>query len=230
MKKKLLIVEDEKHIAIGLVANFELLGYEVHLVEDGSKVLEAYREFKPDIMILDLMLPGLSGFEVLAQIRKTETNLPILVLSAKNSEKSRIRSLVEGSDDFLAKPFSLDELILRVERLLKWTESTTKIAEKPTYFAINSHTVDLGSGEVTGTNASFYLTEQELRLFQVFIENDGKILSREQLLEQAWGYSKGIETRTVDNFIVRLRKYFEIDPKNPKHFINKRARGYLFKI
>jgi len=228
MNKKLLIVEDEKHLAVGLQTNFELQGYQVTVAEDGPRGLALFEKWKPDIIILDLMLPGIDGLEVLSQIRKTDPFLPILVLSAKNEDENRVLCLANGSDDFLAKPFNLDELVLRVKRLMKWTESSRN-KRRATTFELGPYKINLHNGSVTGRGKKFDLTEQELKLFQVFVDNEAEVLSREELLRSAWGYSKGVETRTVDNFIVRLRKYFEPDPNNPKLFMNKRNRGYLFK-
>lgn len=231
MTKKVLVVEDEKHIAQGLRMNLSRVGYEVQLCHNGNKALELWKSYSPDLIILDLMLPGLDGFKVLENIRLYDERLPILILSARDAVEDKIRCLKKGVDDYLAKPFDLDEFLLRVDRILKraeWTKEA-EIKEKfPGKIYFGNCWVDFDIQTGHGTEGEFELTMQELKLLKVFYQNQGEILSRKFLLENAFGYSLDVSSRTVDNFIVRLRKYFEEDPKKPRHFKSKRAMGYTF--
>ena len=232
-KKKILIVEDEKHIAEGLRFNLARKGYELKVTYDGITALDEWKIFEPDLIILDLMLPEMDGFKVLEHIRLDDDRLPVLILSARDAVEDKVRCLKKGVDDYLSKPFDLDELLLRVEGILKraeWAKKDDKpkviLPEKYEFgdFWVNfkSHRAKtLEDGEID-------LTIQELKLLKVFFLNKDKVLSRKFLLENAFGYSIDVSSRTVDNFIVRFRKYFEDNPKNPTHFVSKRAMGYIF--
>lgn len=234
--KKILIVEDDRHIAEGLQLNLSLKGYEVVIAENGASGLAKWREWKPDLIVLDIMLPGVDGLTVLQKIRSEDEKLPVLILSARSTAEDRVRGLAHGVDDYMVKPFVLEELLLRVDRLLtrvSWGRSgrgraggVAARSQKTLSFGRNR--VDLETGEAECAAGSIRLTDQELKLLKVFAENPGQPLPRKQLLEAGWGYSRFTSTRTVDNFIVRLRKYFEADPRSPRHFISIRSKGYLF--
>jgi len=231
MSKKILVVEDEKHLAEGLKLNLSLKGYETQMAHDGLEALDKWKSFNPDLIILDLMLPELDGFKVLEEIRLHSERLPILILSAKDTAEDKIRCLKKGVDDYMAKPFDLDEFLLRIERILQRAEWSAKNEPKEPIlkrveFGVNW--VDFDERKGHGVNGDVVLTLQELKLLKVLFTNEEKMLSRQFLLENAFGYSYDASSRTVDNFIVRFRKYFEIDPKNPSHFISKRAVGYVF--
>lgn len=236
MKKKVLIAEDERHLAEGLKLNLTLQGHEVLHAENGIETLQKWREWKPDLVLLDIMMPGLDGFSVLEEIRKVDKKLPILILSAKDAARDKVKALSKGVDDYLAKPFDLDELLLRVERLLirsDWNESEEVEEGKVEVYAGDSYSfsntvIDFIKLQATIEGKSVQLTEQEVKLLQVFISNKGIPLSRKELLESAWGYDGETSTRTVDNFIVRFRKYFEKDPKKPVIFKSLRSVGYIF--
>jgi len=234
MKKRVLIIEDDRHIAEGLQLNLVMQGYEVEVAADGPTGLQQWKEWRPHLIVLDIMLPGIDGLDVLKNIRLEDERLPVLILSAKAMAEDKIKGLALGVDDYLTKPFHLEEFLLRVKRLLTrfaWENSDaggrdfTLIA--PAYsFGNNSinfttHTAKCASGTIT-------LTEIEEKLLKLFIVNRGKPLSRRQLIEMVWGYEGDIQTRTVDNFIVRFRKYFEEDPKNPVFFKTCRSVGYVF--
>jgi two-component system alkaline phosphatase synthesis response regulator PhoP len=235
-KSRILIVEDDAHIAEGLKLNLSLQGYEAAIADNGTEGLRQWREFNPHMIVLDIMLPGLDGLAVLRHIRLEDEKLPVLILSAKGEPDDRIKGFSCGVDDYLAKPFRLEEFLLRVERLLtraSWnrdhltTTDQTEHAEIQKY-TFGGNTIDFTTLTAVCRQGTIQLTEQEARLLRVFIANRGKPLSRKTLLEVGWGYSGVITTRTVDNFIVRLRKYFEEDPQNPLYFQSLRSVGYRF--
>lgn len=232
MTKKILIVEDEKHIAEGLRFNLAKQGYEVTICHTGVKALDIWQALKPDLIILDLMLPEIDGFQVLENIRLYDERLPILILSARDAVEDKIRCLKKGVDDYMAKPFDLDEFLLRVEGIIKRAAWATPLEdEKETFaqkFEFAGFWIDFKIHKGMSLEGEIELTIQELKLLKVFIQNEGKVLSRKFLLENAFGYSMDVSSRTVDNFIVRFRKYFEEDAKRPKHFKSKRAMGYIF--
>lgn len=231
MTKKILVVEDEKHLAEGLKLNLTMSGYEVQLAHDGIGALKQWKDYVPDLIILDLMLPELDGFRVLEEVRLHNDRLPILILSAKDTVEDKIRCLKKGVDDYMSKPFDLDEFLLRIDRILQraeWSAKNDPPTPKLERVEFGSNWVDFEERKGNGANGEVTLTLQELKLLKVLIENEGEMLSRQFLLENAFGYSYDASSRTVDNFIVRLRKYFEADPKNPSHFISKRAVGYVF--
>jgi DNA-binding response OmpR family regulator len=236
-KKRILVIEDEHHIAEGLQLNLSLQGYDVRLAFNGVSGLQEWKEWRPDLVVLDIMLPGIDGLSVLQSIRLESEMVPILILSAKTEVDYKVKGLAYGVDDYLTKPFSLEEFLLRVERLLKrasWSRNShsavdaDSIIDKDVYSFGDNHidfktltATTCGSGKIS-------LTEQEVKLLKLFIAYQGTPLSRRQLLQIGWGYSKRTSTRTVDNFIVRFRKYFEKTPKNPAHFKSIRSIGYVF--
>ncbi|MGK5094001.1 response regulator transcription factor [Deltaproteobacteria bacterium TL4] len=235
-KKRVLVIEDEQHIADGLQLNLSLQGYEVLVAEDGLSGLQKWKEFSPDLIVLDLMLPAMDGLAVLQNIRLKNERIPILILSAKGTSDDKVKGFTYGVDDYLSKPFNLDEFLLRVERLLNrssWnsadeTENQTKLASKIKTYNFGTNKIDFELSTAYCQSGIIILTEQEIKLLKLFIVNRGIPLSREKLLEIGWGYSHNTSTRTVDNFIVRLRKYFEVKPQDPVYFKSLRAVGYLF--
>jgi len=235
-KKRVLVVEDESHISEGLKLNLSLKGYDVMIAADGSAALRRWKEWVPDLIVLDIMLPRIDGFSVLRKIRLEDERIPILILSAKGSSDDKIKGLSYGVDDYLAKPFNLDEFLLRVDRLAargEWTRERSdsknrEISSLPRFYNFGKNSIDFQTLEARSPSGQITLTEQEARLLRLFINNRGKPLSRKKLLEIGWGYARGTTTRTVDNFIVRFRKYFERDPKKPVHFKSLRSVGYIF--
>jgi two-component system alkaline phosphatase synthesis response regulator PhoP len=232
-KKRILIIEDDSHIAEGLKLNLSLQGYEVDIAPDGVSGLQKWKTGQPHLIILDIMLPGIDGFSILRSIRLLDERLPILILSAKGSSEDRVKGLSYGVDDYLAKPFNLEEFLLRVERLLarvSWAAGMGDLesAVLPRTYAFGGNRIDFGSSTADCRAGRITLTEQEVKLLKLFIANRGKPLTRKQLLEIGWGYTGVIATRTVDNFIVRLRKYFEDDPRQPVYFRSLRSVGYIF--
>ncbi|ATH08202.1 DNA-binding response regulator [Halobacteriovorax marinus] len=236
MSKKVLIVEDEKHLAEGLKLNLTLQNYTVEHADNGILALQKWREWSPDLILLDIMMPGLDGISVLEEIRKEDQKIPILILSAKDGTGDKVKALSKGVDDYLAKPFDLEELLLRVERLLlrsNWSNPDKEDNEQEDYFCAESFSfsnidIDFIKLQANVGTKVIQLTEQEVKLLQVFIAHQEIPLSRKELLEKAWGYDGETSTRTVDNFIVRFRKYFEKDPKNPVIFKSLRSVGYVF--
>ncbi|HOG16813.1 MAG: Alkaline phosphatase synthesis transcriptional regulatory protein PhoP [Syntrophaceae bacterium PtaU1.Bin231] len=231
-RQRILIIEDDAHIAEGLKLNLSLQGYEVTIAADGVSGLQKWKEWRPDLIVLDIMLPRIDGFSVLQSIRLKDERFPILILSAKGAPDDRVRGFSLGTDDYMAKPFNLEEFLLRVERLLtrvSWTngggEGGTAVPES---YNFGGNRIDFATLTAECRAGRIVLTEQEARLLRLFISHRGKPLSRKTLLEIGWGYTGETTTRTVDNFIVRLRKYFEDDPQNPVYFKSIRAVGYVF--
>jgi two-component system alkaline phosphatase synthesis response regulator PhoP len=235
-KTRILIIEDDAHIAEGLKLNLSLQGYETAIAGSGTDGLRMWKEWNPYLIVLDIMLPGLDGLSVLRHIRLEDERLPVLILSAKGAPDDRIKGFSYGVDDYLAKPFNLEEFLLRIDRLLtrlSWSHTSSPIegAEGPTAekkYLFGGNSIDFTTMTAECRQGTIQLTEQEVRLLRIFIAHRGKPLSRKFLLEVGWGYSGVTTTRTVDNFIVRLRKYFEDDPQNPVYFRSLRSIGYLF--
>jgi len=235
-EKRILVVEDDAHIAEGLKLNLALKGYDVAIAPDGVSALREWKAWKPHLIVLDIMLPGINGLSVLRNIRLEDERLPILILSAKSEPEYKVKGLSYGVDDYLAKPFNLDELLLRVERLMaraSWSreggiESAQASAQTGNTYAFGGNVIHFDQFTADCKCGRVSLTELEVKLLKLFIANRGKPLSRNQLLELGWGYTGATPTRTVDNFIVRFRKYFETDPREPVFFRSLRSVGYVF--
>lgn len=229
--KKILVIEDEKHIAEGIKFNLTKQGYEIELCFNGIDAVNNWKKINPDMIILDLMLPELDGFKVLEHIRLYNEKIPILILSARDAVEDKIRCFKKGVDDYMSKPFDLDEFLLRIERNLQrsqWHKQEDEVELDFENTKLGRFNIDFDKQLAVSENESIELTMQELRLLKVFFQNPDKMLSRKFLLENAFGYSANANSRTVDNFIVRFRKYFEENPKKPVHFKSKRAMGYQF--
>ncbi len=227
-EKKILLVEDEKHLAKGLTFNLKREGYKVTLAEDGAAAIDCLGKDEFDMMILDLMLPKMSGMEVIKKVRETNIRFPVLMLTAKSNDEDRTLGFEAGADDYLTKPFHLPELLLRVKGILRrkdWYEEPVRNLE---YFEFDNMWVDFKTGKAKGCEGEFYLTTKEVLVMILLITNRGKVVTREELLEKVWGYSPNTETRTVDNFISRLRKYFEKKPQKPRYIVTIREKGYQF--
>lgn len=231
---KVLIIDDEIHIAEGIKLNLELSGHEVHIKENGLLGVKEWKQWNPDIIILDLMMPIMDGYMTLEKIREEDKKIPILVLSAKDAVKDKVKCLSRGVDDYLSKPFSLEEFLLRIDRLLlrsSWgLEEASVVRNIPDEIIFGKNRVNFKLNKAFKNDEEINLTLQEINLLEVFVQNIGLPLSRSELLQQGWGYSQETSTRTVDNFIVRFRKYFEEDPKNPVYFKSVRSIGYVFNL
>lgn len=225
---KILLVEDEESLAISLEFNLQEEGYAVTWVKDGRRALEQIDDANFDLIILDIMLPYVDGFTVAARIREQDSRIPVLFLTARTTTKDRIKGLKAGADDYLTKPFHLEELLLRVQGMLKrkaWYKDENK--ELPVYHFGNNE-VNFKNLLCKAGDKKIRLTSHEALLLRYLIDNKGQVVSRKELLEKVWNISSEIETRTVDNFIARLRKYFEADPDNPVFIKSVRGVGYIF--
>ena len=225
---KILLVEDDPHLAKGLRFNLEREGYEIFLVDNGVSALDQLREKDFDLIILDLMLPKMGGLEVARTIRETNIRFPILMLTAKSSKKDREIGLEAGADDYLTKPFHLPELLLRVKGILRRSEWYKEPVNDQDIFRFAKMWINFGTGKAKGVEGEFYLTTKEALVMKLLVGKKGDVVSREELLEKVWGYDPQTETRTVDNFISRLRKYFEKRPQEPVHILTVREKGYQF--
>lgn len=231
-KAHILIVEDDAHIAEGLKLSLGLNGYSVSVAVDGADGLAQWKKVTPDLIVLDIMLPVIDGLTLLQSIRLEDSRLPILILSAKATPEDVIRGLTFGVDDYLTKPFNLEEFLLRVERLLtraNWAngdKASTDDSDNELRFGNNR--VDFATQTAWHGTEEITLTDQEAKLLKLFAANPNKVLARSVLLEVGWGYTRTVSSRTIDNFMVRLRRYFEKNPKKPAHFKSIRAKGYLF--
>jgi len=233
-RKHVLIVEDEKHLAMGVKYNLEAEGYRVTWVEDGPTAIRLIEadHYAFDMMILDLMLPGMSGYAVCQTLREQGIFLPILILSARSLPEDRARGFDCGANQYLTKPFDLDELLARVKNLLKLH---TQVQPAPVVAPVKISQIDFGRAsinfetyEVRVEDREVKMTHKELQLLRYFVENQGRVISRQELLAEVWDMSGEMQTRSVDQFMLRLRKIFEIDPAKPKHFLTLRDAGYRF--
>lgn len=232
-RQHLLVVEDEQHLAFIIKYNLEAEGYEVTVVGDGPAALAKVEEdpIGIDLLILDLMLPGMSGYAVCQSLREEGYELPILMISARTLSEDRIRGYQVGTDAYLQKPFELDELLAMVRRLLQRstrrpTANSERLSDNICEFG--RARINFDTFEATVAGEPVRLTHTEMKLLRYFVEREGSVVSRAQLLEDVWGMSKAPTTRTVDNFIVKLRKTFELDPASPRHFLSVRGAGYRF--
>ena len=228
-KLKLLIVEDEQAIVRGLSDLFIFHGYEVEVAMDGLEGLEMAISGEYALVLLDVMLPSLDGFNVCDKIREHDLNQPIIMLTAKTSEEDIITGLSLGADDYIAKPFSVRELVLRVESVLKRSRKLKKQAD----YLVVGNTIKIDVANLMGkrdnqADAALAFTRREVEMLQYLQENNDRPVSREELLEQIWGYDKAahIETRTVDSHVAKLRRKIEIDSKNPQFLVTVRGEGY----
>jgi two-component system, OmpR family, alkaline phosphatase synthesis response regulator PhoP len=228
-KYSILLVEDEENLHEALKLNLEMENYEVSSAFNGTEALNMIKQEYFDLLVLDIMIPEIDGLTVCETIRVQQNNVPILILSAKDSGADRVLGLKKGADDYLTKPFNLEELILRVKILI---EKNIKIVDKSvdleTYsFGIN--TINFKTLEAQGVNSqTFNLSKKEIMLVKLMIEHDGQVVPREKILQTVWGYNVYPTTRTIDNFILSFRKYFEEDSRNPRYFHSIRGIGYKF--
>jgi DNA-binding response OmpR family regulator len=236
----ILIVEDEKHLADGLRFNLEAEGYDVETVADAESALRLLltekREF--DAVVLDVMLPGKDGFEVATQLRGAGNFVSVLMLTARNRPEDVLRGFESGADDYLPKPFELSVLIARLHALLRRREwlrqdrvqevSTVTTPPSPQLFSFAGRTIDFESLELRTPTQRVRLTLMEADLLRYLIKHEGKVVSRKAMLEDVWGLREDTDTRAIDNFVVRLRKYLEDEPGNPRHLLTVRGVGYRF--
>jgi len=227
-ESKILLVEDEETLAVGLEFNLVEEGYLVEWAKDGREAVSLFESDNFDLIILDIMLPYLDGFEIAKIVRKANPQMPILMLTARTSKGDMVKGLELGADDYITKPFHLKELLLRVKGMLKrkaWYQQT--VLNEPVY-SFGRNDINFENLKCKCGNKEFKLTPQEAMVLKYLIINKGKIVSRKELLEKVWHLNPDIETRTVDIFISRLRNYFEEDPSNPVYIKSVRGAGYIF--
>lgn len=223
MKTKILLVEDEKTLSEVITMNLELEGYMVQAINNGVNAIAEIQANFYDLILLDVMLPGMNGFEICKLVREQNKQTPILILSAKSESNDKITGLSLGADDYLAKPFDLRELLLRVKALLKRT-----MVDSSHTINFGKNSVDLMAGQAYNGVEYKTLTKLEKDLLQLLISRQGQVVSRKDILSKVWGYDVQINTRTLDNFILGFRKFFEEDSRNPRHFQSVWGVGYKF--
>lgn len=227
----ILLVEDEENLQEALKLNLELEGFEVTGCFDGNSALKYVQKEHFDLIILDVMLPEIDGITVCETIRLSHPDIPILILSAKNSSADRVLGLKKGADDYLTKPFNLEELLLRVKKLLRKGKQIQEKQPLPEIYQFGKNKIDFKALECTGrTGKKLALTKKEAMLLKLLIENKNEVVTREKILQSVWGYNVYPTTRTIDNFILNFRKYFEEDSRKPQYFHSVRGVGYKFTI
>lgn len=228
-KISILLVEDEENLHEALKLNLELEGYEVTSAFDGAAALKAVQGEYFDLIILDVMLPEMDGINVTETIRISNNEVPILILSAKNSSADRVLGLKKGADDYLTKPFNLEELLLRVHKLINKNQKLLDKTSIGDSYTFGNNIIDFKAQQATGyTGDKIELSKKETMLLKLLIENKNEVVPREKILQSVWGYNVYPTTRTIDNFILNFRKYFEEDSRNPKYFHSVRGVGYKY--
>ncbi len=223
---RILLVEDEENIREAVKLNLELEDYEVVATGEGRQALQLVGGQHFDLIILDIMLPEVNGLEICEQIRLTNREVPIIFLTARDSAPDRIAGLRKGADDYLTKPFNLEELLLRIYNLLRRSHKQVEVAADS--YAFGGNRVNFKTFEALGQEGPFLLTRKEAMLLKLLIDRHGEVVSRHQILQSVWGYDVFPSTRTIDNFILSFRKYFEEDPRQPRYFHSVRGVGYRF--
>jgi DNA-binding response OmpR family regulator len=231
---RILVVEDEGHIAQGLRFNLEAEGHSVQIAEDGESALDRMlvKSELFDLVLLDVMLPGKDGFTVARELRQQQNFAPILMLTARGRPEDVLKGFESGADDYLPKPFNLDILVARVGGLLRrknWLQTANEaVPSQADEFSFAGKTVDFQKLQLRNGQQVFQLTLMETELLRYLIRNSGRPVSRKEILEQVWGLKEDTDTRAIDNFIVRLRRYIEGDPTKPRHLLTVRGLGYQF--
>ncbi len=241
---RVLVVEDEAHLAQGLRFNLEAEGYSAEIVGDGEAATDRLLDKKEnfDAIVLDIMLPGKDGFSVVSELRAARNYVPVLMLTARGSPEDVLKGFAAGADDYLAKPFDLSILLARLQGLLRrsqWMHGGQKpdsanlasdangVGDFGT-FSFDGKTIDFGTLELRAADSVIHLTLMESELLRHMVRNDGRVVSRKQILEEVWGLHEDTDTRAIDNFMVRLRRYIEDDPAQPRHLLTVRGVGYRF--
>jgi len=223
--KTILIIEDDVSILRGLKDNLEYEGYSVITEANGENGLNTARKSSADLILLDIMLPGINGFEICRKIKKEKPDLPIIMITARGSEMDKVGGLDLGADDYLTKPFSIPELLARIRAVLRRSNPDQNALEK---YSFGNAILDFRKFYASFKGNEVNLSSKEFAIMEYFIQNKGKVLHRHDMLNKVWGYDVMPTTRTVDNFILDLRKKLEVDPSNPKHIISVRGVGYKF--
>lgn len=225
---RILIVEDEQHLADGLKFNLDAEGYTAEVVDTGEAALERLTgpgRDSYDLVVLDVMLPGKDGFAVVTELREAKRFVPVLILTARGRPEDVIKGFAAGADDYLPKPMELAILLARINGLIRrstWSRQSTDT------FTFAERTIDFDALEIRVGDRAFPLTLMEANLLRYLIEHEGKAVSRKAMLEDVWSLREDTDTRAIDNFIVRLRRYIEVDPSDPRHLLTVRGVGYRF--
>ena len=242
---RVLVVEDEAHLAQGLQFNLEAEGYSAEVVGDGEAATDRLLNKKEnfDAIVLDIMLPGKDGFSVVSELRAARNYVPVLMLTARGQPEDVLKGFAAGADDYLPKPFDLSILLARLQGLLRRSQwmragkgspgdtepaSDSRGVSDFGTFSFNGKTIDFGTLELRTADNVIHLTLMESELLRHLVRNDGRVVSRKQILEEVWGLHEDTDTRAIDNFIVRLRRYIEDDPAQPRHLLTVRGVGYRF--
>jgi len=220
---RLLVIEDNADLAYGLRNNLEIEGYEVEVAGDGARGLERVRAARPDLVILDLMLPELDGFRVLRAMRAEALAMPVLILTARGEESDKVRGLKLGADDYVTKPFGLLELLARVEALLR---RNAPALPRPPAEQFGDVAIDRATRNVLRSGLPVDLAPKEYDLLLALFDRDGAVVSRLELMRRVWGYSDAVVTRTIDTHVAELRRKLEEDPARPRHILTVRKVGY----
>jgi two-component system, OmpR family, alkaline phosphatase synthesis response regulator PhoP len=227
----ILVVEDEENLQDALKLNLELEGYEVSTASDGAEALKKVNQEYFDLIILDIMLPEIDGISVCETIRLKNTQLPILMLSARTSSADRILGLKKGADDYLTKPFNLEELLLRIHKLIRKNKKIQDKSNVEDLYTFGNNTIDFNAQQALNSKGEqIELSLKEVMLLKLLIANKNEVVSREKILQSVWGYQVFPTTRTIDNFILNFRKYFEADSREPRYFHSVRGVGYKFTV
>jgi len=226
MKEKILIIEDEEDLVKGLKLNLQGEGYEVDWAYDGREGLLKAQEATPDLIVLDIMLPKMDGLEVCRELRQKNIGIPIIMLTAKGEEIDKVVGLEVGADDYLTKPFSIRELLARIKALLRRANREEKSV--PKVYRFGEVEIDFATFKVRRKGEEFELTSLEVEILKHLVSHQGKVVTREALLDKVWGYDKFPTTRTIDNHILKLRKKIEDDPSHPRHIFSVYGEGYRF--
>jgi two-component system alkaline phosphatase synthesis response regulator PhoP len=228
MELRILLAEDEENLRDAIKLNLEMEGYEVVCAKHGTEAVKKLEQQRFNLAILDVMMPEMNGFDVCRHIRLTDAHLPILFLTAKDSSQDKINGLKLGGDDYITKPFNLEELLLRVRVLVKHSMKGIKHESEVTSHKFGDNSVNYITYQAQGVNGAIQLTKKEVMLIKLLIDRKGEVVSRNDILQQVWGYDVYPSTRTIDNFILNFRKYFEKDQRHPVHFQSVRSVGYKF--
>ena len=223
--KRILIIEDDPAIQRGLMDALTAEHFDIHVSGDGSEGLKTAQQKRVDLIILDIMLPGMNGFEICRELRSKGTDIPILMLTGKGEEMDKVLGLELGADDYLTKPFSIRELVARVKALLRRQSHIDQAIEEASFGNIH---IDFAKQEALRGSKNLHLTSREFDLLKFMIAREGKVISRSTLLDEVWGYEQTPTTRTIDNFILSLRKKIEVNPSKPKHLLTVHTSGYKF--
>jgi DNA-binding response OmpR family regulator len=228
VRQRILVIEDEQSIGLAVRDELEFEGYDVDLIEDGSAGLQAVLDDPPDLIVLDLMLPGMSGFEICRELRRRELTTPIVILTARAQEVDRVRGLDLGADDYLVKPFSLAELLARIRAVLRRVAISDPHGASPPCLELAGLRVDSKKHLVLKHNREVNLTFKEFKLLELLLRSPGEVISRDEFLDRVWGKEVFVTHRTVDTHISALRKKIEDNPEEPSYILSVRGVGYKF--